>query len=177
MKFFRFTIVGVSIWFAFSICIAADLSFSEQALLARQAQAGIDATLRQDAETVIELTHESFFKLGISREATVRMTREMFAQSNAMGIVLERSQLSQPTTIYPSAGRAVCFVPYVLFMRMGQRTGRSIGYLVAIRDTPESKWKFLDSAVFRQKPELLHVLVPGLPKDLTLPKNENQFDQ
>lgn len=96
----------------------------------------------------------------------------------AMGFVADESTLGTPSEVYEAQGQKVCFIPRTIFIHVGARRGRSVGYLVAIKDTSNSgDWLFLDSAAFLAKPHLLRMLVPGLPEAVALPPNENQFDQ
>jgi len=58
-------------------------------------------------------------------------------------------------------------------MHVRDKTIRSKGFLIAIRSEGQP-WKFLDGAILQEKPQMLHLLLPGLPKDISLP--ENRFE-
>ena len=155
---------------------AAELSFSENATVLQSAHKLQEATLRSDARTVADLTSPLIARLGVPVEAIQPMTQAAMKQFAVMGLSIDRSEFGIPGSVYAANGVEACFVPYRHEMHTATRRGRSIGYLIALRDRPESEWKFLDSAMFRSRPELLGRLLPGLPANAKIPDNRNEFD-
>ncbi|MFG6485235.1 hypothetical protein ACG04R_01055 [Roseateles sp. BYS78W] len=155
---------------------AAELSFSEQATVLQGAHKLQEATLRSDARTVADLTSPLIARLGVPVEAIQSMTQAAMKQFAAMGLLIDRSEFGTPGSVYAANGVEACFIPYRHEIHTATRRGRSIGYLIALRDRPDTEWKFLDSAMFRSRPELLGRLLPGLPSDAKIPDNRNEFD-
>lgn len=167
----------VAILCCMACAYASELTFAESSLLMKRASLASEAALHQDVDAVLELTHPVIYMLGMSRADLSRIMREGLAQMASMGVVAEKAVLGNPSPVYDAADQKVCFIPRVMSMRVGTKTGRSVGYLVAVKDSGDSsKWLFLDSAAFMSQPELLFKLIPGLPKNLVFPANENQFD-
>ena len=98
------------------------------------------------------------------------MTTEVMASIKKDGIRITDNQYGTPSSIHRSGSDRVCFVPRSNVTHIGERKIRGKGFLIAIRGEGEP-WRFFDSAILLENPEMLHTLLPGLPKDIELPEN------
>lgn len=151
---------------------------TESAELLNRANAMTSAFTKGDAEAIVAMTDPSLFELAGGKEKLLAVTKQAMDSMKQADYVLEKATLGKPTKTYLANKKAVCFIPKELTMNINGRKGRSVGYLVAIKDEKSgSQWLFLDSAGFQKKPELLWRLVPGLPKKLELPPNFTEVIQ
>jgi hypothetical protein len=139
-------------------------------LLARASQLK-EAYDKGDTKKLMEMTHPSIHALANGKEEFEKMTAAAMEQVRSMGITILESSLGEPTKTYASGSDTVCFVPKFSVMSAQGRKFKSIGFLIAIRNGNGNDWLFLDGAVFRKNPELLQVLLPGLPKRVKFPEN------
>jgi len=169
-----FTLVALAAFAAQSP--AASLSFAEQTKLMGAAQQVVDATRRGDATTVAAHTSHLITRLGISVESIPRMTRAVVAETDAMGMSIDSEDVGRPSALYMTTDAEVCFIPYRLNIHMPGHKGRSIGFLIAVREHPKVEWEFLDGSILHSHPEELKTLLPGLPDGIELPEVRNEFD-
>lgn len=125
-----------------------------------------------DADTIMKLTHESAFKLAGDRAALEKVLRDSLKQFQALGLKYLETEVGTPTQTYSAGDEEVCFVPRVTVLEIDGKKVRSRTYLIAIHRVGSSEWHYLDGAGLKDRPELLHVLLPKLPADVPLPPNE-----
>lgn len=145
---------------------------SDSAEILKRVDAMDTAFVKGDAQSIINMTDSSLFELGGGKEKALSATKQAMDQMKQAGMILEKSTIGKPSKTYRAGTKSVCFVPKEMMMSVKGVRGRSVGYLIAInRNENNSQWLFLDSAALQKKPELLWLLIPGLPKDIKLPPN------
>lgn len=140
------------------------------------AQQIVDAVRRADAETVAAHTSHRITRLGISQDSILHMTQEVEAQTAAMGMTIDSAKVGQRSELYEAEGAEVCFIPYRLEIHMPGHKGRSLGFLIAVREDPKGGWDYLDGSILSSHPEGLRAILPGLPASIKLPEARNEFD-
>lgn len=138
-------------------------------------QADISSLLTQfeagDADALISRTHPSLVALAGGPQAYATLTRGAMAQLMTQGITFVSLDLGQPTPTYPAGDEEVCFVPKVSVVEIEGRRVRSTSFMIAIRNAAGGPWSYLDGAGLKDRPEMLHQLLPTLPKGIALPPN------
>lgn len=150
---------------------AAELTEPEVQHLLESAKAVMTAFQKGDVDAIIRSTHPAILKLAPSREAFEKITREAMKSLSSQASV-EEVTWGKPGTLYQSGDEEVTFLPRTMVMRVGERRGKAVSFMIVARPRGTSTWYFLDSASLRQKPEMLWKLFPGLPADVQLPPNK-----
>ena len=147
-----------------------ELAEADRKALMERAEATQRAFDNGDADAIIQSTHPAILKFFASREQFEVTTRKA-VESLKGQVVVEKTELGNPTPLYVSGNDEVCFVPKTSIMRIGQTRGRAEGFLIAARQKETNEWLFLDCAGLRKDSSLLWKLFPDLPKEVPMPPN------
>ena len=122
-----------------------------------------------DAQALIDRTHESLFAAaGISKEVLATTLRQAAEEVTKRVKIVEFSA-GTPTKLYSAGKYELCFVPTVTIMETQGKKVRATGFMVAVRTTGQSGWKYLDGREFNKNPKLLKKFFPDLDSKAVLP--------
>lgn len=122
-----------------------------------------------DVERLLGRTHPSLFKLAGDRDAFSRTARQAFDQLKANGVRLVNSETGTPSALHLAGDEEVCFVPRVSILEIGGKRIRSTTFMIAVRPVAGGEWTYLDGSGLRRNPQMLHALLPALPRYVPLP--------
>jgi hypothetical protein len=155
-------------------CLAGELKPEEAKDLTDRALKIKEAMDKNDVDAIINTTHPVLFPLMGGKENFEKVTRAAVVRLKSSGIKQEESTLGTPTRTYSAGADTICFIPRTsIFSAEGKRI-RSIGFLVAIRNTSSPEWLFLDGSGMRNNPALLKKLFPDLEDGVTFPENRKE---
>lgn len=123
-----------------------------------------------DTETIIFLTHPKAHRLFGGEETFRKTTTGTIRDLKKKNVLILDNKYGKLFPLYRSGTDLVSFVPRTYVMHIAGRKIQCTGFLIAIQSEGQS-WKFLDGAVLLQNPEILKILLPGLPEDAKVPEN------
>lgn len=163
----------IALWFLLaSSALGETLSDAEANRLRTEVAAITTAFEEGDAGPLIERTHPSVQKLAGGPVAFAEMLREAVEQLRQTGVRFLSAEVGAPTQTYPAGDEQVCFVPRVSIMEIQGRKTKSTTFMIAIRRTGGTEWKYIDGAGLRKHPDLLYQLLPELERGISLPPNK-----
>jgi len=154
---------------------SAELSTDEQTSLVGLVTRAVTAYESGDAETIVELTFEPLVTAAGGPDAFRLITKQAIAQQRTMGLSIEGITVGKPGELITAGQYTLCFIPKVTAIRTAKRSGKSTSFMVAVRNTENPRWKFIEGAGLRKNPQVLKLLFPELPDDVSLPEYKVEF--
>lgn len=149
--------------------LAGELGPAESAALRQDAQAMMAAFARGDTDLIIARTHPSLKQLAGGNEAYAQMARDTVKALRRAGVSVISDEAGVPGRTYAAGDEEVCFVPRRSLLRVREAPMRSTSFLVAVRRTGTTQWRYLDGAAMLDNPALLGQLLPALEPGVPLP--------
>lgn len=156
--------------FLASLCASAAAPTDEEiATIKKDMKSIMKATDEGDVSLIISSTHPSVMKLIGGEENFKAMLEGTLKQLKAVDAKLISFDAGEPDETYKAGNSEICFVPQVTVMEIQGQRVKSAGYMIAIRDKGESKWRYIDGSAFRENQAHLWTVLPDLPRDVRLP--------
>jgi len=151
---------------------SAELSSDEERTLVEHVKEIGMAYQNGDADKIAESSFDSLVAVSGGLDPFKSRIKMAIEQQRQAGVVIESTTIGKPTSLIAAGRYELSFVSKETVMRMPGKRGRSLGFLVAVREVGGSRWQFIDGAGLRQRPQALKLLFPELPEDLMLPVNK-----
>lgn len=133
------------------------------------------ATLAQDAQTLVAMTHPKAIAAQGGEEAALINAQESFLNLERRGLKQSALTLDTPTQFYPTKDDWVAFVPTHSRLQSKNQVVSEDGYLIAVRPKQDgSAWHFIDGAGV-EVPQQIFDYFPGLPPDISIPKKSSKI--
>jgi len=161
------------------LAVAAMTSISsaradDNAELTAGAKAVYDAINKRDAEATIALAHPAIYKLTKGKDNYVNLTKASMQELDKHAVSFAELTIGTPTAPIKAGDDMVSFIPTSFIISADGRKVKAKGFLIAIKSPGQAKWLYLDGAGVAQHPELIDILLPGLPKDTVFPPTSNE---
>ncbi len=154
---------------------SAELPTAEQSLLVGIVTQVVTAYEIGDAETIAELTFEPLVAAAGGADAFRAIAKQAIEQQRKMGMSIESITVGKPGEPISAGQYTLCFIPKVTVMRTSKRLGKSTSFMVAVRNAENPRWQFIEGAGVRKNPQILKLLFPELPDDVSLPEYKVEF--
>jgi len=162
--------LALSCMFAAAIAHAGELSPAETEALQRDVRSLLSTFARGDTDAMIARSHPSVKRFAGGDAAYAQAARNAMKALDDMGLKVISDDVGEPTRTYAAGGEDVCFVPRTTVFTIDAQTVKSLTFMVAIRSTGGTQWRYIDGAAMQAMPELLRQLLPELQPDVPLPR-------
>jgi len=116
-----------------------------------------------DVRAILERTYEPIYALvGGNKKAYEEPLTQAAKQMLQSGIKFLDFQVGEPSEVYAADKREVCFVPTVATMEYQGKKMKHTGFMLAVKTTGQSGWKYLAGDGISKHPEILKTLFPDL---------------
>jgi hypothetical protein len=125
------------------------------------------ATLKDDFETVIDMTHPKAVEQLGGREKALATTKTVMKQLKDGGLAIKALSAGEPGE--PARGEKELYVVVPTKIEMTAAKGKvnGTGFILGVSADDGKTWKFVDGA---PGPDTVRKMFPGIPKALELPK-------
>jgi hypothetical protein len=134
----------------------------------------LDATLKGDAETLFSMTHPKAIEMMGGTDKAKELLKLSLDSLKATGLATKLQEIGTPTLANNKAD-SFAVVPYTITFTGG---GKKITFKTAVvgfsADSGKS-WKFLN--ITEKGEEEMRQLVPDLPRELKIPKQEQKVEE
>jgi hypothetical protein len=127
------------------------------------------AILKDDFETVIEMSHPKVVDNLGGKEKAINTTKTVMKQLKDKGVVINSMSTGEPTNPVRGDKEVYIVVPTKLEMTAPQGKVSGTGFILGISTDDGKTWKFVDGA---PGPAEIRKLFPDIPKKLELPMPE-----
>ncbi|WP_412973165.1 hypothetical protein [Glaciecola sp. MF2-115] len=132
----------------------------------------ISAMLTGDVAIFVEKTHPALFPLLGGKENFTAFTVEALKQLDSLGVKMLSNDFQDPGPFYEAGKERISIVPRVSVMEVNGQQFRTIGFMVAIKDTRNNTWKYLDGSGLREDRDMLWQMFPELDPNVIFPENK-----
>ncbi len=138
---------------------------------------------QQDAENIIRTTHPLLIQsYKITHAEIIEITgakntlREIIMPGVQMATSMKyRSlgfDLGEPSSQIKSGKYTVCVIPVIHRAELAGKKTESHTYLLGIQDPSSDTWRFISGSWFELKPKAMDQILPGIRKQLKIPKSK-----
>jgi hypothetical protein len=124
-----------------------------------------------DVAVFIEKTHPALFPLLGGKENFTEFLTEAMAQIDNLGIKILSNEFEEPGRYYKAGKELLSIVPRISIMEIEGKKAKTIGFMIAIKDTTTNTWKYLDGSGLREDKSMLWQMFPELETDIKFPEN------
>ena len=150
---------------------AVELTDKEIDLIHKDIRAIYTAMYAGKTDIFLEKTHPSIYRYSSSGKAAYAEYLKNRMLKQIANIKLLSMDLGKPNEIYTAGPEEICFIPRVSTMELDGKTGKSVGFMIAIRNVGGNEWSYLDGTALRKNSKALWNLFPKLQKDIQFPEN------
>jgi hypothetical protein len=154
------------------MAVPAVLSLEDKSALLKEAEITQTAINKSDVNTMLSHTPDVIFRL-FGKDAFEQQARVAMAKN--AGIKFLITEFQDPTNAYQTTNELICFLPRTSTIQVQGRRFRSIAYWVAVRESGDPQWKFVDGAGFQKDSQILWKVFPELPADIRLPEYKQEL--
>lgn len=144
---------------------------AEKAQIKADIEVMLSAMSTGDVAVFVEKTHPALFPLlGGKENFTVFMTQAL-TQLDSLGVEILSNDYQNPSQFYQAGDELLSIVPRTSVMQVKGNKAKTIGFMIAIKNTTNNTWKYLDGSGLRQDKSMLWEMFPELDTDIELPEN------
>jgi hypothetical protein len=132
----------------------------------------ISAMTSGNVDIFVEKTHPALFPLLGGKENFTAFTKEALQQLNTLGVKMLSNEFQDPGRFYEAGKERLSIVPRVSIMEVNEQKIKTIGFMVAIKNTTNNTWKYLDGSGLREDKEMLWQMFPELEPKVKFPENK-----
>lgn len=131
----------------------------------KQAQAMVDATLKENYETVIKLTFKPALESIGGSEKALETVKQQMEQMKSGGMEIKSFKLGEPKELASTPEYAFVIIPTSTQITIPQANVTADSYLLGISEDKGKTWLFVDGVALNPQPKWL----PTLPEKFKLP--------
>ena len=125
-----------------------------------------------DVDIFVEKTHPALFPLLGGKANFIAFTTEALKQLDTLGVKMISNDYEHPGRFYSAGEEMLSIVPRTSVMEIKGQTIRTIGFMVAIKNTTSNTWRYLDGSGLREDKSMLWEMFPELDTALVFPENK-----
>jgi hypothetical protein len=126
-----------------------------------------EATVKNDVEKLIDLTHPKAVALMGGRDRAIKLTREAMKKMETEGVkMVSLGKVLAPEKIYPAGESLYCAVPVSFHMTIDDSKVLLRSALIGVSGDSGKTWKFVDIS---RGEKLVRELLPDMPAELKFP--------
>lgn len=134
-----------------------------------QAQKCVEATVKGDIETVVDLTHTRVIAVSGGRQQIISATLKKRNALENQGVSYVSGKADTPTSLYKSKTELYCVVPVAYRVKAGDNKLIMKSPLIGVSTDRGKTWRFLDTSPGEAN---VRKVVPELPTELKFPPDE-----
>jgi len=147
--------------------VIGTLSAADKAALFKDAGTTQSAVDRMDVDAMIKHLPEAIFRF-YGKEKVLQAAAQVMPKVEDAKFLI--SDFHEPSKTYQTTKELICFLPRISVIRVHSRKVQYTAYWVAVRETGDLEWKFIDGSAFQgENAQFLWKLYPELPVNIQLP--------
>lgn len=132
----------------------------------------VNAMSSGDVSVFVNKTHPALFPLLGGKENFTHFLSEALSQLDNLGVNIISNEFKQPGRFYAAGHELLTIVPRISVMEANGQKGRTIGFMIAIKNTKNNTWTYLDGSGMRDDRAMLWEMFPELEPDIVFPENK-----